>query len=318
MKRCVLSAGLLLAAAALFAMPAQAADWPSKPIRIVVSFAAGGAADIWARLLADPLSAALKQSVVIENRGGGGGMVAAQQVARAEPDGYTILLGGLAPQILAPSVADNPGFDGLRDFSHIVYIGGPPLTWVVPPSSELHSVNDLIAAAKAGKFSGYASSGVGTVGHLVVEYVAGKNGLKLTHIPYNTAAFADIIGGRVPMGSFTWGAALGQLQGGTLRALAVTTQTRRPEQPNVPTFKELGYDLVASTWFSLSGPKGMPKEIVQRLNQETLRILQTPDIRKRLEQDAFDPKPLTPEQVEAFFASEAQRWVPVARDAMKR
>jgi len=312
-----LSAGLLLAVA-LGAMPAQAAEWPSKPIRVVVSFAAGGAADIWARLLADPLSAALKQSVVIENRGGGGGMVAAQQVARAEPDGYTILLGGFAPQILAPSLADNPGFDALRDFSHIVYIGGPPLVWVVPPSSELNSVSDLIAAAKAGRFSGYASSGVGTVGHLVVEYVAGKNGLKLTHIPYNTAAFADIIGGRVPMGSFTWGAALGQLQGGTLRALAVTTETRRPEQPNVPTFKELGYDLVASTWFSLSGPKGMPKEIMDRLNQETLRILQTPEIKKRLEQDAFDPKPLTPEQVEAFFASEAQRWVPVARAAMKK
>jgi tripartite-type tricarboxylate transporter receptor subunit TctC len=317
MKGRALSAALLLIAT-LLAMPARAADWPSKPLHIVVPFAPGGAADIWARLLAEPLSAALKQSVVIENRGGGGGMLAAQQVARAEPDGYTILIGGLGPQILAPAVADNPGFDALRDFSHIVYIGGPPITWVVLPSSELHSVNDLVAAAKANRFSGYASSGVGTVGHLVVEYVAGKNGLKLTHIPYNTAAFADIIGGRVPMGSFTWGAALGQLQGGTLRALAVTTETRRPEVPSVPTFKELGYDLVASTWFSFSGPKGMSKEVVQRLNEETLRILQLPDIKKRLEQDAFDPKPLLPEQVEAFFAAEAQRWVPVAQAAIKK
>jgi tripartite-type tricarboxylate transporter receptor subunit TctC len=298
--------------------PARAADWPTKPVHIIVPFAPGGAADIWARLLAEPLSAALKQSVVVENRGGGGGMLAAQLVARAEPDGYTILIGGLGPQILAPAVGDNPGFDALRDFSHIVYIGGPPIVWVVPPSSDLHSVNDLIVAAKANKFSGYASSGVGTVGHLVVEYVAGKNGLKLTHIPYNTAAFTDIIGGRVPMGSFTWGAALGQLQGGTLRALAVTTEARRPEQPSVPTFKELGYDLVASTWFSFSGPKGMPNEIVQRLNAETLRILQMPEIRKRLEQDAFDPRPLKPEQVEAFFAAEAQRWVPVAQAAMKK
>jgi tripartite-type tricarboxylate transporter receptor subunit TctC len=318
MRRRAFGAGLLLAAAVFCAMPARAADWPAKPVRIVVSFAPGGAADIWARIIAEPLSAALKQSVVIENRGGGGGMVAAQQVARAEPDGYTILMGGLAPQILAPSIADNPGFDGLRDFSHIVYIGGPPLAWVVPPSSELHSVSDLIAAAKAGKFSGYASSGVGTVGHLAVEYVANKNGLKLTHIPYNTAAFADIIAGRVPMGSFTWGAALGQLQGGTLRALAVTTETRRPELPSVPTLKELGYDLVASTWFSFSGPKGMPKEIVQRLNEETLRILQMPDIKKRLEQDAFDPKPLKPEQVDAFFAAEAGRWTPIAQAALKK
>jgi tripartite-type tricarboxylate transporter receptor subunit TctC len=314
MKRLAVIALMLLASVAT----TYANTWPSKPVRIVVSFAPGGAADIWARLIAEPLSAALKQSVVVENRGGGGGMIAAQQVARAEPDGHTILMGGLASQILAPAVADNPGFDGLRDFSHIAYIGGPPLVWVVPQASDLRSVADLIAAAKADKFSGYASSGVGTVGHLVVEYVAARNGVKLTHIPYNTAAFADIIGGRVPMGSFTWGAALGQLQGGTLRALAVTTEARRPEMSSVPTFKELGYDLVASTWFSISGPKGMPREIVQRLNQETLRVLELPDLKKKAMQDAFDPKPLTPEQVEVFFKAEAERWSPVARAAMKK
>jgi tripartite-type tricarboxylate transporter receptor subunit TctC len=306
---------LLLAWVALLAPSAHAADWPTKPVHIVVTFAPGGAADIWARLLAEPLSAALKQSVVIENRGGSGGMIAATQVARAEPDGYTLLLGGLAPQILAPATAGNAAFDALRDFSHIAYIGGPPMVWVVPPSSELHSVDDLVKAAKADKFSGYASSGVGTVGHLVVEYVAKKNGLKLTHIPYNTAAFADILAGRVPMGSFTWGAALGQIQGGTLRALAVTTETRRPEAPDVPTFKEAGYDLVASTWFALEGPKGMPDEIVQRLNREIVRILDTQDMKKRLAQDAFDPKPMTPAELAAFYRSETARWTPIAQEA---
>lgn len=305
----------LVIAAALLAQPAHAADWPTKPIRIVVPFAAGGAADVWARLIAEHLSAALKQSVVVENRGGSGGMIAATQVARAEPDGTTLLMGGLAPQILAPAVAKNSDFDALRDFTPIAYIGGPPLVWVVPPSSELHSVEDLIAAAKAGKFSGYASSGVGTVGHLVVELVARQNGLKLTHIPYNTAAFADIIAGRVPMGSFTWGAALGQLQGGTLRALAVTTEARRPEAPSVSTFKELGYDLVASTWFTLTAPKGLPKEIAQRLNEEVSRILGRPEIKQRLAQDAFEPKPLTPDQLSAFMASELARWTPVAQAA---
>jgi tripartite-type tricarboxylate transporter receptor subunit TctC len=297
------------------ASPVRAADWPSKPIHIVVTFAPGGAADIWARLLAEPLSAALKQSVVVENRGGAGGIVASTQVARAEPDGYTLLLGGLAPQIVAPAVAGNAGFDALRDFSHIAYIGGPPMVWVVPPSSELKSIDDLVKAAKAGTFSGYASSGVGTVGHLVVEYVAKKNGLKLTHIPYNTAAFADILAGRVPMGSFTWGAALGQIQGGTLRALAVTAAARRPEAPNVPTFKEAGYELVASTWFSLEGPKGMPDEIVQRLNREIVRILDTPEIKKRLAQDAFDPEPRTPAELAVFYQSETARWTPIAQEA---
>lgn len=298
-----------------FSCPASAQDWPSKPIRIVVPFAPGGAADIWARIIAEPLAAALKQSVVIENRGGSGGMIAAQQVARAEPDGYTLLIGGLAPQIIAPSLAANPGFDTLRDFVHIAYIGGPPIVWVVDPKNELRSVKDVIAAAKADKLSGYASSGVGTLGHLVVEYVAKREGLRLNHIPYNTAAFADIIAGRVPIGSFTWGAALGQIQGKTLRPVAVTTAARRPEAPDVPTFKELGYDLVSSTWFSFAAPKGVPAAIVARLNAETIRILKLPEIQKRLAQDAFDPKEFTPEQLTAYFDSEIKRWQPVAQEA---
>jgi tripartite-type tricarboxylate transporter receptor subunit TctC len=117
------------------------------------------------------------------------------------------------------------------------------------------------------------------------------------------------------MGSFTWGAALGQIQGGTLRALGVTTEKRRSEAPDVPTFKEQGYDLVASTWFALEGPKGLPDEIVQRLNREVIRILELPDIKKRLIQDAFDPKPMTPAEVAAFYATEAERWVPIAQQA---
>ena len=300
---------------ALLAAPASAQDWPAKPVRLGVPFAPGGAADVWGRILAEQLSSALKQSVVVENRGGAGGMLAASQVARSEPDGYTLLIGGLAPQIIAPAIASNPGFDAIRDFAPIAYIGGPPITWVVPPSSELRTVDDLIAAAKADRFSGYASSGVGTLGHLVVEYVARRHGLKLTHIPYNTAAFADIIAGRVPMGSFTWGAALGQVQGGTLRALAVTTEARRPDVPNVPTFKELGYDLVASTWFSITSPKGTPDAIVQRVNQEILKIMQLPDIQKKLAQDAFDPKLMTPGQLAAYMETETARWTPIAQAA---
>ena len=120
------------------------------------------------------------------------------------------------------------------------------------------------------------------------------------------------------MGLFTWGAPLGQVQGGTSRALAVTTEARRPEAPDVPTFKELGYDLVAITWFSFSGPKGLPKEIVQRLNQETTRILELPEVKKRVIQDAFDPKPLTPDQLAAFMETETARWTPIAQEAMKK
>ena len=311
LRRCL----LLLVLAVLSALPALAQDWPSKPIRLIVPFAPGGAADVWARIIAEPLGAALKQSVVIENRGGAGGMLAATQVARADPDGYTLLIGGLAPQIIAPAINANPGFDVLRDFVHIAYIGGPPIVLVTNPASDLKSLKDAIDAAKAGKLSGYASSGVGTLGHLVMEYVSKQQGIKLNHIPYNTAAFADILAGRVPLGSFTWGAALGQVQGGTLRALAVTTEARRPEAPDVPTFKELGYDLVASTWFSLAAPKGTPQPVVDRLNAELSRILNLPDIKPRLERDAFDAKALTPAQLTAFFEAETARWKPVAQAA---
>lgn len=300
---------------AIVSLPAAAQDWPTKPVRIVVPFAPGGAADIWARIIAEPLSAALKQPVVIENRGGSGGMIAAQQVARAEPDGYTILVGGLAPQIISPSLSANPGFDTMKDFVHIAYIGGPPIVWVADPKIDLRTVKDVTAQAKADKLSAYATSGVGTLGHLVVEYVAKREGLKLNHIPYNTAAFADIIAGRVPFGSFTWGAALGQIKGGTLRGLAVTTELRRPEAPDMPTFKELGYDLVASTWFSFAAPKGTPEAAVRRLNAETVRIMKLPEIQKRRDQDAFDPKEFTPQQLTAYFEVEIARWRPVAQDA---
>ena len=301
--------------ALLCAGTAAAQDWPAKPIRIVVPFAPGGAADVWARVVAEPLSAALKQPVVIENRGGSGGMLAAQQVARAEPDGYTILVGGLAPQIISPSLAANPGFDTMKDFVHIAYIGGPPMVLVADPKNDLRSVKDVVAAAKVDKLSAYATSGVGTLGHLVVEFVAKREGLKLNHVPYNTAAFADIIAGRIPIGSFTWGAALGQIQGGTLRGLAVTTETRRSEAPDVPTFKELGYDLVASTWFSFAAPKGTPDAVVRRLNAETIRIMKLPDVQKRRDQDAFDPREFTPEQLTAYFEAEMKRWGPVAQEA---
>lgn len=307
-------AGVVLSV--MFAMaPARAADWPSKPIHLIVPFAPGGAADVWGRILADHLQTSLKQSVVVENRGGAGGTVGSAQVARAEPDGYTLLMGGLASQIVATAINPSAGYDSARDFTWIAYIGGPPIALVVNPKSEFKSLKDVMAAAKAGKLSGYASSGVGTLGHLVVEYVARHEGLHLNHIPYNTAAFADIIAGRVPLGSFTWGSVLGQARGGALRPIAITTEKRIPEFADLPTFKELGYDLVASTWFALLGPKGLPAEITRRLNQEIQKAMTSPDVQKKLAQDAFDPKPMTPDQLVAFTREETARWTPIAQAA---
>jgi len=302
----------LLAASVLAPRPAVTATWPTKPIFLVVPFAAGGAADVFARLLADPLAKELKQPVVIEDRGGAGGLLGAGQVARANPDGYTLLVGGLAPQVIAPAINPNSGYDPLRDFTQIAYGGGPPICWVVTPSTDMYTLDDVLNRARAGTLPGYATAGVGTLGHLVTEFVLQKTGVNLNHIPYNTAALGDIIAGHVTLGSYTWGAVLGQVQSGALRPIALTTENRLPAFPDLPTFKELGYDVVASTWFSLAGPAGLPSDITRQLNAAVNKVLQLPEIRGRLEQDAIEPKPMSPDELTRFVEQEIARWTPIA------
>ena len=301
--------------ALLVAFPVHGADWPARPIHIVAPFGPAGAADKFARVLAEYLPAELKQPVVVENRGGGGGIVGSAQVARAEPDGYTLLISSLASQAIAPALNPNPGFDSLRDFTHIAYFGGPPIGWVVPSGSDLRSVDGVIAKARLGTFPGYASSGIGTLGHLVAEVAMQQAGVRMSHIPYNTAALPDIIAGHVPLASYAWSSVIGQLQAGSLRAIAVSTATRQPDFPDVPTFREQGFDIVASTWFALSGPAGMPREIVARLNHEVYRIMERPDVRLRFAQDAIEFKSMTPEELTRLFEIEIARWGLVVRDS---
>ncbi|MCC6779120.1 MAG: tripartite tricarboxylate transporter substrate binding protein [Hyphomicrobiales bacterium] len=284
---------------------------------LVVPFATGGAADVIARLLSDPLARELRQPVVVQNRGGAGGLLGSVQVARAAADGHTLLLGGLAPQVIAPLINDNPGFDPIRDFTHIAYLGGPPICWVVNPATDIESIADVVDRARAGTLSGYASAGVGTLGHLVTELVIQRTGIKLAHIPYNTAALGDLIAGHVKLGAYTWGAVMGAAQSGTLRPIALSTERRLAGFPKLPTFKETGYDLVASTWFSLSAPAGLPREISAQLNGALARILRLPEISARLEQDAIEPTPMSPEQVTRFVEQEIERWRPVAAAAVK-
>jgi len=309
--------GPIIAALALLVVMVRAhgADWPARPVRIVAPFGPAGAADKFARTLADYLPAEIKQPVVVENRGGGGGIVGSAQVARAEPDGYTLLITSLASQAIAPALSANPGFDSLRDFSHIAYFGGPPIGWVVTPGSELHSVDDVFAKARQGAFAGYASSGIGTLGHLIAEVAMQQTGVRMNHIPYNTAALPDIIAGHVPLASYAWSSVIGQVRAGALRALAVSTASRQPDFPDVPTFKEQGFDIVASTWFALSGPAHMPKEIVARLNREVYRIMERPEVRLRFAQDAIEFKSMTPDELTKLFEVEIARWGAVVRNA---
>jgi tripartite-type tricarboxylate transporter receptor subunit TctC len=309
---------VLIVAAAIFAAwshSATAADWPTKPIRLVVPFGPAGVADLLGRIVAEHLQNEFKQTVVVENRGGASGLPAAAQVARSDPDGYTLLLSGLATNVIAAAVSPNPGFDTLTEFTHIAYLGGPPVGWIVAPSTEIHSVNDALRLAREGKLVGYASSGTGTLGHLVTEYVVQKTGTPMTHIPYNTAVFTDLIAGRVPLASYAWSSIVGQVNGGTVRAIAVSSENRLPDFPEVPTFKELGYDLVARTWFALSGPKGLPDEVVTRINKAVIKMFEVKAIRDRLAQQTVDVKPMTPEELSKHFASEVLQWAPIARGA---
>jgi tripartite-type tricarboxylate transporter receptor subunit TctC len=295
---------------------ARAAEWPSRPIRIIAPSTPGGAADTFARLLAESLTPLLRQPVIVDNRAGGGGLIGAAAAAHAEPDGYTLVTSSVAYHAIAPAVSPNPGFDPIRDFTHIAFLGGPPNAFVAHPSLGVKSVRDLVALARNGRPVNYVSPGVGTLGHLLVEALAQEAGMAVQHIPHKGSAQAmmDLVAGNVLIGTMTWSSAATQVRAGTVIPIAVSSGARIAEFPNVPTLKEEGFDdLVAVTWFALSGPAGLPENVVVRLNQAVNAAWAAPALRRRLAEDAIAAEPMSPAQVTAFVASEVRKWGPVAR-----
>jgi tripartite-type tricarboxylate transporter receptor subunit TctC len=318
MKRRWFAAFALLAIA--IAPAAHAADWPSRPIRIIAPSTPGGAADTFARLLAEFLPPLLHQPVIVDNRAGGGGLIGAAAAAHAEPDGYTLVTSSVAYHAIAPAVSPNPGFDPIRDFTHIAFLGGPPNAFVANPSLGVKSVRDLIALArKGGRPVNYVSPGVGTLGHLLVEYFARTAGIAVQHIPHKGSAQAmmDLIAGNVLIGTMTWSSAAAQVRAGTVVPVAVSAGARIPEFPDVPTLKEEGFDdLVALTWYALSGPAGLPDDIVMKLNQAVNAAWTTPALQRRLADDAIAAEPMSPAAVTAFVTSEVRKWGPLSRHVM--
>jgi tripartite-type tricarboxylate transporter receptor subunit TctC len=306
---------IVAAALTLVVTPVVALDWPTRPVRIVAPSTPGGAADLFARLIADHLTMLLKERFYVDNRPGGGGLIGAAFVAHAEPDGYTLVTSSIAYHAIEPAASQSPGFDPVRDATHIAYIGGPPNVFVVNPQLGVHSLAELVALAKS-KSLDFVSPGVGTLGHLLVEEFAHQAGIQLVHVPHKGSAQAmlDILAGNVMFGSMTWSSALGQIRAGKVIPIAVSSKARAPDYPALPTLAEQGYpDLVARTWFALSGPAGVPDEIVQKLNRAVGQILKMPDVQQRLEQDAIEREPMTPAQVTAFVASEVVKWGPIAK-----
>src|SRR5579864_3477402 len=302
---------------ALACAAAHGENWPAKPVHIVVPFAPGGTADTLGRIAAQKLTESLKESFIVENRPGAGGVLGSEIVSKAAPDGYTLVVSGVASHCIAPALSKNFPFDPVRDFTHIALFGGPPGVLVVNPTLPAQDLKQFIAYARAnpGKLA-YGSPGNGTQGHLIAEQLKQVTGIDMTHVPYKGAALAvaDLIAGHVTIASTTLTTASTQIRAGKARALAVSSAKRVPDFPEVPTFAELGYpELTASIWFSLSGPAGLPAEIVNRLNVEVRRALQLPDVRERLRPEGIEAGDLDPQQFTAFLTAELKRWAPIVR-----
>jgi tripartite-type tricarboxylate transporter receptor subunit TctC len=296
---------------------AALAAYPERPITIIVPFPPGGANDIVVRILSEPLSKALGQPIVIENRGGAGGNLGIGAAARAQPDGYTILIAasGFAAN---PSLYPKVPYDPFKDFVAVADLVFFPCVLAVRPDLGIHSLSELVAHAKAhpGKLN-YSSPGIGTLPHLAAELLKLRAGIDMVHIPYNGAppAAQALVGGTVEVGSMSMSVALPQAKAGNLEALAVTGRARWPDLSEVPTLGESGFpEAVAETWQGFLAPAGTPDEAVHRIATEVIAILQRPDVREKFRQAGFGVVGGGPEALRARIAEEVPKW----RDVITR
>ncbi len=291
---------------------ARADDYPTRPITLIVPFPPGGSTTVMARNVADKLSVSLGQQIVVENRGGAGGTIGTRSVARAAPDGYTILLSYTATMAIAPAMNVNAGYDPRKDFVPIGMIGAAPSVLVVNPSLPVHSVAELIAYAKAAPAPlQYGSPGVGTVNHLAGEYLAAETGMKLQHVPYkgNGPALGDLLGGHIPMMFVPIPVALGNIKAGTLRGLAIGSAKRTSLLPDLPTLAESGVPgFEVALRYGLAAPAGTPPAIIARLNKDLNAALLTEDVKNRLATEGAELLPGTPEAYAADIAKEEKKW----------
>ena len=296
--------------------------WPAKPVRVIVPFAPGGTADTLGRIVCNKLSESFGLSFVVENRSGAGGMLGAEMVAKSAADGYTLGVTGLGPLPVATALAAKPPYDPLRDFTHIALFGGPPSVFAVHPSVPARNLAQFVALAHARPGAiNYGTAGNGSTGQMLAELFRRAAGIKIQHVPYKGGggAVIDLVAGHIQAASITLTAVSGQIRSGRARALAMSSAARLADFPEVPTFREAGYpDLVASVWFSLSGPSGLPADIVARLNLDVRRILLLPDVRARLRPEGIETNALDARGFADFVAAEVKRWTPLVRESGAR
>ena len=313
MKKLVLAA----LAVAAFALPAHAQPYPSKPIKIIVPFGPGGFTDVVARILQKELGSAVGQPVIVENKPGAGSTIGTSEVAKAKPDGYTLVMISTT-HVITPHLYKAMPYDPIRDFTPVMKLGEGPYVLVIHPSLPVKSVAELIALAKAepNKID-YASSGNGSSQHLVGALFATMAGAPINHVPYkgSSGAMNDLLGGQVKVSFVGMPNALPGVANGKLRALAVTTRKRSPDLPDVPTLDEAGvpgYD--ATIWLALLAPPGTPRDVVMKINSEVSRVLSTPESKKLMSSAGVDVATGTPEELAKLLQSDLDRWGKVVRE----
>jgi tripartite-type tricarboxylate transporter receptor subunit TctC len=304
------------AALAPFAVQAQS-DWPNRPVRIVVPFPPGQAADLFTRLIADELSKRWPQRVVVENRAGAGGVIATQAVANAKPDGTTLLLGTIGPMTVSPHLMKMT-IDPLKDLAPITMGVNFPNVLVVPPELKVNTLAELVAAAKKspGKLT-YASTGVGSAAHLAGELFAQRAGVEMIHVPYKggSAAMLDLLSGRIDAYYATPTTSIQHVQANKLKALATTGLKRTDSMPDVPTMAESGYPgFNATNWYAFVAPGKTPAPILDRWNTEIVKVLNDPEVRAQLNKHGLTPDPTTRQELADFMAQESATWKKVVTE----
>ena len=301
----------------LLAPCALAQDYPNRPVRLIVTVPPGGAADFIARLVGGKLGDALGQPVLVENRGGAGGTIAADAVAKAAPDGYTLLQNSITTHGVGPHLYSKLPYDPVKDFSAVSGLALLPLIMAVNAELPAKTVNDVVALAKKENLN-FASSGNGGAPHMAAELFKSVTGAPVTHVPYKGSgpAVADLVGGRVQIMFDAAPSLIAHIRAGKLRVLAAASAERNRLLPEVPTFAELGHARVAvSLWYGLLAPAATPAAIVTRLNAEVAKILQSAEVREKLAAQGAEPMPGTPQAFASFMREEMAKWAPVVKQA---
>ncbi len=315
MKRMIRA--LALGALALFPVLGLAQPYPSKPVKIVVPFAAGGATDVVARLLAQKLGDAWGQSVIVENRAGAGGNIGADAVAHSTPDGYTLLMTSGSIVTANPHMYKSLSYDAAKDLVAITNVATGPQVIAVSTGMPAKDLREFLAYAKANpKKVNMGSAGIGTQTHLAGENFAYAAGIDVTHVPYKgeSLALTDLMGGQIQLATPNLGAAISFIQQGKLRALAVTSPLRSPQLPDVPAVAELLPGFENAGWFGLMAPSGTPREVIDRVQRDSAKILLSDEFRGRLAQQGMTPVANTPAEFSAAIRDESARWAKVIKE----